>query len=404
MHNNQSSLPVVVFSCLGHLYIHLCMAFYFVIILALEVDWRMPYHDLLELWTLGALMIGAAALPAGMLGDRIGASSMMAIFFIGMGVCSIAAGFADSRFTLLLALTGIGLFASIYHPVGIPWLVRSAGANKGKALGFNGIFGSLGTAVAGITAGALIDLVSWRAAFIVPGLMCAGTGVVLLRYLLRGKISDETGYTEKVEQPSREDRVRVFAVLLVTMFFASLIYNSTQTALPKTFELRHDGLAGDGAFGIGMLVAAVYTAAGLMQLLGGHLADRHPLKYVYLGALLLQAPLLWLAASSGGIQLVVVAMFMVMANVGALPAENMLLAAYTPLKRHGLVFGLKFVLAFGVAPLAIQLVAFVAKATGEFYWLFVSLSLCAFAALSAAIWLPRPGTAEFEGRISEAPP
>jgi MFS family permease len=396
-------MPVVVFSCLGHLYIHLCMAFYFVIILALEVDWRMPYHELLELWTLGALMIGAVALPAGMLGDRIGAPAMMVVFFLGIGACSILAGFADSRFTLFLALTGIGVFASIYHPVGIPWLVRSAGAKKGKALGFNGIFGSLGTAVAGVTAGALIDLISWRAAFIVPGLLCVGTGVALLWYVGRGSFDDEIVHAEKVEQPSREDRVRVFVVLLITMFFASLIYNSTQTALPKTFELRHNGLAGDGAFGIGMLVAAVYVAAGAMQLLGGHLADRHPLKYVYLGALVLQVPLLWLAASQGGFSLVVVAMFMVMANVGALPAENMLLAAYTPARRHGLVFGLKFVLAFGVAPLAIQLVAFVAERTGEFYWLFVSLSLCALMALSAAVWLPRPRTAEFEGRISEVP-
>ncbi len=251
-------MPVVVFSSLGHLYIHLCMAFYFVIILALEVDWRMPYYELLELWTLGALMIGAAALPAGMLGDRIGASTMMVAFFLGMGACSILAGFADSSFTLLLALTGIGVFASIYHPVGIPWLVRNAGANKGKALGFNGIFGSLGTAIAGVTAGALIDLISWRAAFIVPGLLCTGTGVALLWYVGRGSFDDEIVPTKEVEQPSREHRVRVFVVLLITMFFASLIYNSTQTALPKTFELRHDGLAGDGAFGIGMLIACSF--------------------------------------------------------------------------------------------------------------------------------------------------
>ncbi len=395
-------MPVVLFSCLGHLYIHLCMAFYFVIILALEVDWRMPYHELLELWTLGALLIGVAALPAGLLGDRIGAAAMMVVFFIGMGICSILAGFADSRFTLFLALTGIGVFASIYHPVGIPWLVRSAGAKKGKALGFNGIFGSLGTAMAGMTAGALIDLFSWRAAFIVPGVLCAGTGVALLWYIGGRSLDDELGDEDAVEQPRREDRVRVFVVLLITMFFASLIYNGTQTALPKTFELRHDGLVGDGAFGIGMLVAVVYAAAGLMQLLGGHLADRHPLKYVYVGALLLQIPLLWLAASQGGVPLIVVAMFMVMANVGALPAENMLLAAYTPVQRHGLVFGLKFVLAFGVAPLAIQLVAFVAQSTGEFYWLYVSLSICALLALSAAAWLPRPRAAEIAGRMSEA--
>ena len=67
-------------------------AFYFVIVLALEKDWQMPYHELLELWTLGALLVGVAALPAGWLGDKWSPSGMMVVFFIGMGACSMAAG------------------------------------------------------------------------------------------------------------------------------------------------------------------------------------------------------------------------------------------------------------------------------------------------------------------------
>ena len=55
-----------IFSCVGHAYIHMFTAFYFVIVLSLEQDWRMPFHELLELWTLGALLVGVAALPAGL--------------------------------------------------------------------------------------------------------------------------------------------------------------------------------------------------------------------------------------------------------------------------------------------------------------------------------------------------
>ncbi len=391
MRARGTATPIVVFSCLGHMYIHVFVAFYFVIVLALESDWRLPYHELLELWTIGALMVGAAALPAGLLGDRYGATGMMVVFFIGMGVCSVLAGVTDTAFGLFSALTGVGVFAAIYHPVGIPWLVRNAGPKKGKVLGFNGIFGSFGTAVAGLTAGALIDLFSWRAAFIVPGLVSVLTGLVLLALVIRGSIQDQRdGPAEVQHRPSREDRIRVFLVLLVTMFCAALIYNSTQTALPKMIELRHHGLIGPGAFGVGVVVATVYAAAGLMQVVGGHLADRFPLKYVYLSALAVQIPLLWLAAELGGLGLVVVAMFMVMANVGALPAENMLLSAYVPARRHGLVFGLKFVVAFGVGPLAIQLVAIISERTGEFYWLFLPLSVFALLAFFAALWLPQP--------------
>ncbi len=74
---------------------------------------------------------------------------------------------------------------------------------------------------------------------------------------------------------------------------------------------------------------------------------------------------------------------------GALPAENMRLARYTPESRHGLVFGIKFVLAFGVAPLAVQLVATTTGRTGDFYWVYVVLAAFALAAVSAALLLPR---------------
>ena len=57
--------PTFFFSCVGHAYIHMFTAFYFVIVLALEKDWQMPFHELIELWTLGALLVGVAALPAG---------------------------------------------------------------------------------------------------------------------------------------------------------------------------------------------------------------------------------------------------------------------------------------------------------------------------------------------------
>lgn len=100
--------------------------------------------------------------------------------------------------------------------------------------------------------------------------------------------------------------------------------------------------------------------------------------------------MLALASGSGGMTLVIVALLMVSANASALPAENMLLARYPPANRHGLVFGAKFVLSFGAAPLAVQLVAFVQGATGEFYWLFITLSGFSLVALTAALLLPGP--------------
>ncbi len=48
MREGSAHLPLV-FSSLGHCYVHLFMAFYFVIVLALEEAWALPYHELIEL-------------------------------------------------------------------------------------------------------------------------------------------------------------------------------------------------------------------------------------------------------------------------------------------------------------------------------------------------------------------
>ena len=272
-HLSESRIAVV-FSSLGHLYIHLCTAFYFVIVLSLEEQWNLPYHELIELWTLGSLLVGVAALPAGLLSDRIGASIMMIIFFVGMGGASIAAGLSSSPRSLMAGLAGIGMFAAIYHPVGIPWLVRNTNIARGKALGLNGVFGAAGSALAGLVAGSLIEVFSWRAAFIIPGIVCALTGVALLFFRRNGLVDDNTKDTFEAATTETKGSRRVFPILLVTMFIAGLIFHATQVSLPKFFEQRQDGLVADGAFGVGVLVAIVYGVAGLMQVLGGHLADR----------------------------------------------------------------------------------------------------------------------------------
>jgi len=387
--DGRSARLSLVFSCLGHAYMHLFAAFYFVIVLALEEAWTLPYHQLIELWTAGALLVGVAALPAGWLGDRWSSAGMMAVFFLGMGGAGIACAFVDGPTAMMLGLATIGLFAAIYHPVGIAWVVQSAPPErKGKALGINGVFGLIGVAASGLVAGGLIDLFSWRAAFLVPGVVCTATGLALVACLRSGLIRETRADRAPEPAPDRGDVKRAYLVLLLTMFLMGLIFQSTQAALPKTFDLRLSDLAGAGTFGIGAILAGVYAVGGLMQVLGGHLADRLPLKLVYLAGFALQVPVLLLVGWLGGPALIALAMATVILASGTLPAENMMLARYTPQHRRSLAFGLKFVLAFGAAPVAMQLVSFVQERTGEFAWLFAGLAAIACVAGLAAALLP----------------
>ncbi len=374
------------FSCLGHAYMHLFTACYFVIVLALEADWGEPYPELIELWTLGALLVGVGAIPAGWLADRWSAAGMMIVMFLGLGLSGIACSLLDTPTALLVGLSAIGLFSAIYHPVGIPWLVKSAD-RPGRALGINGVFGSIGVALAGVTAGALIDLSGWRAAFLVPGLVSLATGVALFVCLRLGLV--EEGTARRAPPPaSRGDMIRVFAILLLTMLAMGIIFQACQAAMPKVFDLRLRDLVGDGTFGIGALVAAVYLVGGVMQIAGGYFADHYALKPIYLLSWLFQVPVLLGIGLLTGVPLVVLAAMTVLLSASALPAENLLLSRYSPDRHRSLAFGVKYVIAFGSAPIALQLVAKLTALTGEFVWLFIGLAALAAVATVAAALLP----------------
>ncbi|MBM3558969.1 MAG: MFS transporter [Alphaproteobacteria bacterium] len=386
----------LIFAAAAHFTMHLLTALFFTVVVALEHAWpESTYDTLLALWTPAAVFIGAMAIPAGWLADRWRASGIVAIGFIGMGAFAIAAGLTEGPAMLGLALAGIGAFAAIYHPVGIPWVMRVGHGRPGRAIAVNGVFGNLGVAAAALVAGTLASLFDWRAAFIVPGALTLVIGIVMAVLIVAGRVVEPAPMPARpvdagAAARERSDRRRGSVILLFTMFMMGLIFHSLQTAMPKLFELRLDGLAGeDGLFAIGALVSAVFAVASLGQLIGGWFADRFALTRVYLVGFCLQAPLLALLATVGGLPVVLVATIAVLVGTTAVPSESLLLSRYAPPKHQGLAFGIKFVLGMGAGPVAVAAVAWVQGATGEFASLYWGLVVLAAAGAFAALALPR---------------
>jgi MFS transporter, FSR family, fosmidomycin resistance protein len=311
----------------------------------------------------------------------------MVLFFLGTGGASVATGFATGPAGLALGLTGIGLFGSIYHPVGIAWLVRMA-ENRGRALGLNGIFGSIGVGGAAILAGFLADFVGWRAVFVVPGLLCASCGVALLVLMSRGLVVAAKADRVPEPEPERADVVRAFFVLSVTMLGTGLVGQVMTVVMPKLFEERVTGLGG-GILGVGGCVTLVYVATALAQLLGGWLADRYPLKRVYILSWLVQIPVFLAVARFSGLPLVAVVMLVSCLAICGVPAENSLLARYTPGRWRATAYGAKFVLALGVSAAGIPLAGGVHDATGNFAMVFVILGAVSLIVGATALLLPR---------------
>mgnify|MGYP001227543534 FL=1 len=395
-----SARMAMIFSSVGHFYIHMMTAFYFVIVLTLVVEWDQPYSELLQLWTIASALLGLVAIPAGRLADRWSVRGMMVLFFIGMGISSIVCGFVSTQLALLMALSGIGIFGAIYHPVGIPWLIRSASANTGKLLAVNGIFGSLGNAGAAVIAGLLIDLYGWRMAFIVPGVICAITGLGMWWFVLTDRIVDGAAAPDSsADDASRGDFIRVSILLLISLAVGGIIYQSTQTALPKHFETElqewswqlfsNFTLDTKSPTGLGAIVSIVYSSSIVMQYVGGSLADRYSLKYIYVICWFLQIAMLAAIAAATGLGLIGAALLAVAVNITMLPAENMLIYRYAPWRHRSLIFGIKFVITFGAAPLSVALVAFIQEEQNTLDILFGGLAVATFVVALLLIFLPK---------------
>ncbi|MBT3790414.1 MAG: MFS transporter [Alphaproteobacteria bacterium] len=380
------------YSCLAHAYTHMFILLYATVVLVLEREWGLTFSELQWLSVPGFVMFGVAALPAGWLGDKWSSPGMMAVMFIGLGVASFVVGLAEGTTGILVGLTLIGTFAAIYHPVGIPWLMKNA-ENPSRSLGLNGVFGSGGTAIAAITAGALADYWTWRAAFMVPGTISFITGVAFLWSMKVGHIVEAEQDRKPQPQSSAGDMKRAFMVLAFTVVCTGMIFQSTSVSLPKIFDERLTSwLTGDGgeisAIGIGGFVSIAYACAAFAQIIGGELAERYNLKWVYLLSQLVQVPILLLAWASHSPVLIVLAALMVSMNVLGQPAENTLLGRYTPLAWRARVFGAKFVLTLGISSLGVMMVPVLHKMNGNLDFLFFIMAGFAGTAGLIAMLLP----------------
>jgi MFS family permease len=345
----------------GHAIDHLFLLIFATAVAAIAADWGMVWQDLMP-YTVGAFtMFGLGSLPAGRLGDLWGRRAMMVVFFLGMGTSGLLVGFASGVWTLAAALTLMGVFASIYHPVGIPMLVQHA-KNPGFTIGVNGLFGNLGIAIAAILTGFLVKNVGWRAAFAVPGALALLGGVLFLLLVPKEEMAPAKRPKKSVDLP-RAVMARVLLVMTLAAISSSLIFNFTTNGNGHLLTERLRGMIDDPAR-IGVLLAIVYTIASFAQLVVGKLIDRYPLKWVYLPIVAMQVPLFLLAAGAGGWALYLVVVAFMIFVFGAIPFVDAMIVQYVDDRMRSRVAGIRLAVSFGVSSLAVYLLGPTVKAAG----------------------------------------
>ena len=371
---------------LGHTLDHLLMLLFPTVVLALETEFQQPYEKLLPLSVGGFVAFGAGALPAGWLADRWSRHGMMLVFFAGIGIATMLTGLAVSPWSLAAGLTLIGVFASIYHPVGIALVVqRSEG--MGRRLGVNSLAGNVGVAGAAITAGALADLIHWRAAFLIPGAFALLAAV--------GYFFVAQGNTVKKPAPPKQGTsgfsglspIRLFTVLLLATLLGGFMFNTTLMALPKVFSVRLGEIT-TSATAVSAMVSLVYLCGALAQLLVGVLMDRVSLRSIMMGLAALQIPMYLIVSQLSQLSLVLSSVFLMFVIFGVIPLTDALVARNTADHIRSRVYAVKFLSAFGVSALAAPMVALVYGLTGEFVVLFYIFAACAGALVVTSLLMP----------------
>ncbi len=376
---------------LGHLYDHLFILIYAAVAaLALPAAFDMSYAELIVYATPGFVAFCAFALPAGWLADRWSRRGMMIVFFLGLGVSAVLTGFARTPLEIAVGLFFIGVFAAIYHPVGITMVVEARPVKTGVALGINGVWGNMGVASAAIIAGVLIDASGWRAAFVVPGVAAIATGfayAVLCRPGSVGGIKQASGAKRAESVLDKRVLVTIFAIIALTTTLGSFIFQSMTFALPKILEERLSGVY-DSATAIGGSAFAVFAIASMAQILIGHLVDRHSIRTVFAFVAGLQIPAYMLAVGLSGLPVLVGAVAFMLLIFGQIPINDALLSRITTPQYRSRIYAIKFVLSFSVAAAAIPLVALLHETTG-FDGMFVAMAAVAAVIFLCVLALPR---------------
>ena len=204
------------------------------------------WEDLMPYGVGAFVLFGLGSLPSGRLGDLWGRRRMMLLFFFGIGASALLAAATRNAWQLAAALTLLGAFASIYHPVGIPMLLQRA-KNPGAVIGVNGLAGNLGIAIAALSTGFMVQWLGWRAAFAIPGLVAIGCGL-----LFAGMCPHETEAPAKRTTKAHvtlapATLARVFAVMTAAAVTGGMLFNLTTNGNAQLLNERFRGVVEDPA-------------------------------------------------------------------------------------------------------------------------------------------------------------
>lgn len=365
----------------AHAVDHYVMLIFPTVVIGLEAVYGRSYGELIALSTASFVAFGVFSLPAGWLADHWSRRNIMAVFFLGCGASLVAAGLSANAYVLAVALAALGMFASIYHPVGMAMLIEASQA-RGRVLAFNGVCGNLGAALAAGVTAFIATYLGWRMAFIVPAILCLATGFAYLWMVPNDHHHTATRRSAPEVRLSRNAAITMFGLFILIALGAGLAFNVISVALPKLIDERvgHD----IDLMMVGSLATAVFLVGAAAQLAMGRLVERMtPTILLTLITATLFAGVFWSVYASGVALMAALAVAMI-GLYGQVTVNDIVIARYTADAWRGRVYAVRYFLVFISSGAAVASIAFLHARGGFDLVLLVTAGIC-FVFLAATV-------------------
>ena len=334
------------------------------------------------------ILFGACAPIAAYMADKWGRNGMIIVFFIGIGFASICTSFAENPIQIAIGLAILGVFAAIYHPVGIAMVVEGGG-NIGWRLGANGVWGNMGVAAAPLITGLILADFSWRMTFMIPGIIAIIIGIGFILFVISGNaVPPIATREEKAMVGFAPGWKRALSALALVTGAGGFIFGAMTFIVPRMFEIHLPEVSIDVAV-TGALAAIVYATAAFSQLAVGRIIDRHPVKPVLLFLAAAQPLLLIIMATQSNLALFFLTLLTMSFVFGQIPITDTLLSRYVPDVWRAKILSIKVMLNLVVGSLALLMARYILETGGSFHGILFVLSGAGLILFLAAILLPR---------------
>ncbi|MAM15333.1 MAG: hypothetical protein CMF90_06700 [Candidatus Marinimicrobia bacterium] len=333
----------------GHSLVHALMLTFPSLIPIVQKEFNVGLDTLGFVVSISALLFGLGAIPAGWLDRYLGGKKLMIIYQLGSSIAALVVALSSSFYMMVIGLSFIGLFCSIYHPTGLTLV--SQNINKvSKGMAVHGMFGSLGSAFGPLLAVSLATLISWRASYLVLAILYSI--LALITFLNISHKNQNINSQKNILKKKTNKKALIY--YFITNSFLGMAYYGFTTFMPiHLSESTYGFLPGISQnIKAGLFPTIVFIAGMIGALLGGKIGEKFDKRISFIIVILFNIPVFFLVGVTSDFALIICSVMLGIIYFSNQPIGNTLVSDFSDNQNRGFVYGLGFFISFGIGSFA----------------------------------------------------